>query len=90
MIGVIVGIVIVCIISILMAAVVEPTISKDLCNMELVKQNAPVIRRRTRAVIRIFGHRGGRKSKGMFGALIDGQKQTEKRNSSHKGVMSSK
>lgn len=89
MIGVI-AILVLFIVPILMAALIAPTIPKDWCSMESIKQDAPVIRRRTWAVVRIFGRRGGRNSKGMFGALIDGQKQTEKRNSSHKGVMSSK
>ncbi len=32
---------------------------------------------------------GGRrkKSKGVFGSLLDGQRETEKRNNSHRGVM---
>ena len=89
MIGVI-AILVLFIVPILMAALIAPTISKDWCSMEVVKQNAPMIGQRTRKVTGLLCHRRGEKPKGMFGALIDGQKQTEKRNSSHKGVMSSK
>ena len=35
----------------------------------------------------LLGGSGRRKSKGLFGTLLAGQRKTERRNSSHRGVM---